>query len=213
LQGLFEGFGGKQPNLGREQLAWRRARSNVEASVDRVIGEPGITPMKRDTLLSMLASSHSLMLAIVGLGAGISHGGAKTAPEALQTFAHDVDLTLYFLAAALRGSKPASESLPQLREDHRRLVEAAGGFARRLRAGGDGPIDGEFEHAKGTGGQIRGKRFVKPTLLSRAALCTEFVLLNLQGELAFIVAGNAAAGDQIEQAFLIQLGRPTDGNL
>jgi uncharacterized membrane protein YccC len=130
LQGLFEGFGGKQPNLGREQLAWRRARSNVEASVDRVIGEPGITPMKRDTLLSMLASSHSLMLAIVGLGAGISHGGAKTAPEALQTFAHDVDLTLYFLAAALRGSKPASESLPQLREDHRRLVEAAGGFAR-----------------------------------------------------------------------------------
>jgi hypothetical protein len=36
-----------------------------------------------------------------------------------------VDLTLYFLASALRGSKPAAENLPQLREDYRKLVEAS----------------------------------------------------------------------------------------
>ena len=54
----------------------------------------------------------------------------QTDAAALQTFAHDVDLTLYFLASALRGSKPAGESLPQLREEYRKLVEARGSFAQ-----------------------------------------------------------------------------------
>ncbi|MBV8864264.1 MAG: hypothetical protein JO210_02565, partial [Acidobacteriaceae bacterium] len=43
---------------------------------------------------------------------------------AFQAFAHDVEFTLYFLAAALRGSQAATETLPRLRDDHRRLVEA-----------------------------------------------------------------------------------------
>jgi hypothetical protein len=34
-------------------------------------------------------------------------------------------------------------------------------------------------------------------LFAGAALGTEFVLLNLQGQLTFIVTGNAATGDQI----------------
>jgi hypothetical protein len=97
--------------------------------VDRVIAEPGITAIKRDTLLSMLASSHSLMLAIIGLEAGIAHSQAQTAPPASRTFAHDVDFTLYFLSAALRGSKPASENLPQLRQDHRKLLAARDSFS------------------------------------------------------------------------------------
>jgi uncharacterized membrane protein YccC len=126
LQSVLKGFEGEEPNLEKERLAWRRARTNVEASVDRVISEPGITATKQETLLSMLASSRSLMLAIVGLEAGIPQ---KTALAALETFAHDVDFTLYFLGAALRGSKPAGESLPQLREDHRKLVEARGAFS------------------------------------------------------------------------------------
>jgi uncharacterized membrane protein YccC len=127
LQGLFSGSGS---GTEEERLEWRRARSNVEASVDRVIAEPGITALKRDTLRSMLASSHSLMLAIVGLEAGMLHRQPLATTTALQTFAHDVDLTLYYLAAALRGSKPAGESLPQLREDHRKLVEAQKSFAQ-----------------------------------------------------------------------------------
>jgi hypothetical protein len=133
LQSVFKRFGeapAEQPSLERERLAWRRARTNVEASVDRVISEPGITAGKRDTLLSMLASSHALMLSIFGLEAGIGRGQQHTAPEALQTFAHDVDFTLYHLAAALRGSKPASDTLPKLREDHRKLVETRDGFSQ-----------------------------------------------------------------------------------
>ena len=133
LQSVFARFNKQaqtdRPSLGHERLQWRRARSNVESSVDRMIAEPGITAAKRDTLLSMLASSHALMLAILGLEAGIGQSQPRTPPVALQTFAHDVDLTLYHLAAALRGSKPANDTLPQLRDDHRKLIEARDSFS------------------------------------------------------------------------------------
>lgn len=119
LQRVFAGL-----KTNHERLEWRRARSNAQASVDRVISEPGITAAKRDTLLSMLASSRSLMLAVAGLEAGMREHAAQKPTAAFQTFVHDVDSTLYFLAAALRGSRTASESLPQLREDHRQLVNA-----------------------------------------------------------------------------------------
>jgi uncharacterized membrane protein YccC len=133
LQNVFAQFADGHVADGRglegKRLEWQRARSNVEASVDRVISEPGITAMKRDTLLSMLASSHALMLAVTGLEAGMVHSQTHTPTAALQTFAHDVDFTLYFLASALRGSKPAGQALPELREDHRRLIEARDSFS------------------------------------------------------------------------------------
>jgi hypothetical protein len=126
LQAVFRGFGADEPDLERERLEWRRTRSNAEASVDRVISEPGISALKRDTLLSMLASSHALMVAAVGLETGRIHKKVQPPPLALQTFAQNVDLTLYFLEAALRGSTQAGENLPRLREDYRKLVEARG---------------------------------------------------------------------------------------
>ena len=48
----------------------------------------------------------------------------QQAPEALKKFANDVEFTLYYLSAALRGSAFASANLPQLREDQRKVVEA-----------------------------------------------------------------------------------------
>jgi hypothetical protein len=57
------------------------------------------------------------------------HAPAQTPPAALQAFGHDADFTLYYLSAALRGSQPARQTLPELREDHRRLVEAPGSFS------------------------------------------------------------------------------------
>jgi uncharacterized membrane protein YccC len=134
LQGVFRRFapelGKKEAGLEEERREWRRARTNVEASVDRVISEPGITAATRDTLLSMLASSRAIMVAVFGLEAGAGHSQPATPPEALRTFARDVDFTLYHLAAALRGSKAAGESLPQLREDHRKLLEARDSFSQ-----------------------------------------------------------------------------------
>ena len=45
------------------------------------------------------------------------------------------------------------------------------------------------------------------------ALGAEFVLLDLEGQLPFFLTGDAAAGDQVQQAPVIELRGPTDGNL
>jgi len=121
------------PDLGRTldeaRREWRRKRSSAEASVDRVSAEPGTLDSTRASLDGMLASSHALVNAIMGLEAGTMEADVHTPGAALQTFANDVEFTLYYLAAALRGSPSASRNLPVLREDHRRLVEARRNFA------------------------------------------------------------------------------------
>ena len=109
--------------------AWRRTRSNAEASVDRFNSEPGAQPAKADCLGSMLASSHALMHSMMGLEAFLLQPRLHTPPETFRVFAHDVELTLYFLASALRGSAGALETLPKLREDHTRMVEARTNFS------------------------------------------------------------------------------------
>ncbi len=111
------------------RMAWRRARSNAETSIDRLAAEPGTTREQTAELTSMLASSHGLVHAMMGLEASLIRSGGHPAPEAFSTFAHDVEFTLYFLAAALRGSRAASDTLPKLREDHRRMVESRDKFA------------------------------------------------------------------------------------
>ncbi len=116
-------------DLDESRRAWRRARSNAEASVDRVSAEPKVTAEKLACLNSMLASSHALVHAIMGIEAGLIQIQPHTAPEAFETFANDVEFTLYYVAAALRGSSGATKTLPKLREDHRRLVEARENFS------------------------------------------------------------------------------------
>ena len=115
--------------LDEARREWRRKRSSAEASVDRVSAEPGTTDSTRASLAGMLASSHALVNAIMGLEAGTIETEVHTPGAALQTFANDVEFTLYYLSAALRGSPSASRNLPVLREDHRRLVEARRNFA------------------------------------------------------------------------------------
>ncbi len=109
--------------------AWRRARSNVEASVDHVSSEPRFSAEKLSCLTSMLASSHALVQAMMEMEAELTQAPLLEAPPALQTFSHDVEFTLYYLSAALRGSTAAAETLPQLRENHRRLVEERNSLA------------------------------------------------------------------------------------
>ena len=103
--------------------AWRRARSNVEASVDHVSSEPKFSTEKLSCLTSMLASSHSLVEAMMEMEAELEHASRPEAPPALKKFSNDVEFTLYYLSAALRGSVAAAETLPKLREDHRLLIE------------------------------------------------------------------------------------------
>jgi uncharacterized membrane protein YccC len=115
--------------LDETRRAWRRARTEAEASVDRVASEPGSSPATVDCLHSMLASSHALIHAVMGLEAGVIQTSAHTRPAAFRAFSNDVEFTLYYLALALRGSEFANKTLPVLREDHRRMLESRGSFS------------------------------------------------------------------------------------
>lgn len=120
MQNLLQGA--SESNTEEARQAWRRARSDAEGSVERISSEPNITAGRIGLLTSMLASSHALAESIMEMEAGtfqISVGHS----EALSNFARDVEFTLYYLSAALRGSAAAVEVLPKLREDHRRLMQ------------------------------------------------------------------------------------------
>ncbi len=153
LQALLQRFSSGPDSddvLNNRRNDWRRSRSNAEASVDRVSSEPRITARKLNCLTSILASSHALMHAMIGLEAGVigleaggigleaggmgPEAGGLLAPvddcsQPFEKFTHDVEFTLYFLSAALRGSPTAVETLPKLREDHRRMVETRNSFS------------------------------------------------------------------------------------
>jgi uncharacterized membrane protein YccC len=110
--------------LEEARSGWRLARSNAEASVDRLSGEPGARPEHIALLTSILASSHSVAYSAMVLETELRHVPAGTAIEPGRVFIHDVEFTLYYLAAALRGTGSALEALPDLRKSHRRLAEA-----------------------------------------------------------------------------------------
>ncbi|HUJ23755.1 MAG TPA: FUSC family protein [Bryobacteraceae bacterium] len=110
--------------LDRTRLAGRLARSNLEASIDRLHAEPGTSVETDRSLNSILASSHRLAHALMALEAGLYASHPAPAREAFVPFANDVELTLYYLAAALRGSPVARDTLPDLREDHYELVHS-----------------------------------------------------------------------------------------
>jgi uncharacterized membrane protein YccC len=109
-------------SLDELRLDARLARSNVEASVDRVSAEPGVSAAQVNLYIGMLASSHRLVHALMALDSGLTRSSPVPAREATKVFARDVDLTLYFLASVLRGSPAVRKQLPDLREDHRLLL-------------------------------------------------------------------------------------------
>jgi len=115
---------GSADELDRVRASARLARTNLEASVERSNAEPGASPERVRSRNSLLASSHRLAHALLALEAGLSTSRSAPPREAFRKFANDVELTLYYLAAALRGSALAPDALPDLREDHRALVHA-----------------------------------------------------------------------------------------
>ncbi len=117
-----------EAKLDQLRKAWQLKRTAAAAAVDRVCSEPGLGRVKIEALQSILASARALAYSVMGLEAGLAQSSPKFRPEAYRDFAKDVDLTLYSLGAALRGSKFANANLPQLREDHRRLLEARDAF-------------------------------------------------------------------------------------
>jgi hypothetical protein len=60
----------------------------------------------------------------MALEAGLFRSRSVPARPQFATFANDVDSTLYFLAAYLRGVPLRPGDLPDLREDHRALLRS-----------------------------------------------------------------------------------------
>ena len=115
-------------DLDRTRLAGRRARSNLEASVDRMSVEPRAAEERVRLLAGMLASSHRLAHALMALEAGLALK-REPAPREFRVFADGVELTLYYLAAVLRGSGMERHALPDLREQHHDFAQTGSGLA------------------------------------------------------------------------------------
>jgi uncharacterized membrane protein YccC len=129
---IAQAFAGESPELAaaldRSRPAARLARTNLEASVDRLVAEPATTPFERDRWQAMLASSYIFAHSVIML-----HASLLADPEALrplgenpafQDFARKISLSLEALAAALRGADRKSVQFPDLREVHYRLVHS-----------------------------------------------------------------------------------------
>lgn len=116
--------------LDRYRLAGRLARSNAQASVDRVSAEPA-SRASVGALQPILASSHRLVHAMMALESGLTSSQPVQPRTAFQPFANQVELTLFLLAAALRGSPLASDHLPDLREAHRALAKSGEAWSDR----------------------------------------------------------------------------------
>jgi uncharacterized membrane protein YccC len=112
-----------EAELDRLRMAARVARTNMDASADRLRAEPGTLPEKMQLLTAMLANCHRFVRAIMALE--VVPIGAEPARRELVDFARDVEKTVQVLCAALRGEKTSFRTLPDLREDHHRLVSAA----------------------------------------------------------------------------------------
>ncbi len=119
--------------LDRTRSAARLARTNLEASVDRLSAEPATTARERSHWNSMLASSHIYAHSIIML-----HASYLTAPQQWKTlaqsppfqdFARAVTGALESLAAMLRGRPAPAVSFPDLRAAHYQLVNSGNPLA------------------------------------------------------------------------------------
>ncbi len=117
--------------LDRAREACRLARTTLEASVARLRIEPGVAASRLTTLQAILANSHRLIHAVMALEAGLYRSQPVPPRPAFATFANNVDSTLYFLAAYLRGVEVQAGDLPDLREDHRALLQSVVSPAER----------------------------------------------------------------------------------
>src|SRR5581483_11814998 len=93
--------------------------------------EPGNSSESIRRLSGVMAASHRLVHAMMALEAGLSSSRPVPARQPFARFANDVELTLYYLASALRGSPLDHAGLPDLREDHHELVHSPEALTER----------------------------------------------------------------------------------
>jgi uncharacterized membrane protein YccC len=117
--------------LDKVRLACRLARSNAEASITRLSSEPGVSDEQLAALREILATSHRLVHAMMSLEAGLAGSAPAPPRDAFRKLASDTDVTLYYLAASLRGSAIERDHFPGLREDHHALLQSGDAHTSR----------------------------------------------------------------------------------
>lgn len=110
--------------LQRARRGARSARANLEASIDRLSSEPRTTREQLARLSAALASSHRLIHALMALDAIFSHNPALASSAPLRNYISKLEKTLTLLGITLRGVRVASKDFPNLREEHRLMVQA-----------------------------------------------------------------------------------------
>jgi uncharacterized membrane protein YccC len=81
----------------------RRARSNAEASVDRIGGEPGVTGQQASSLNAILVNSHSFVHAVMAMEARLYRNRRDVTPAWMPAFAASVETALTELSGELRN--------------------------------------------------------------------------------------------------------------
>ena len=110
--------------LDRARRGARSTRANLEASIDRLGSEPGTTREQLARLSAVLANSHRFIHALMALDAIFSHQPALSSSSPLKDFISKLEKTLALLASTLRGVRVMSKDFPNLREEHRLMVNS-----------------------------------------------------------------------------------------
>jgi hypothetical protein len=115
---------GRMADLADTRATARRARSNAQASLDRLRGEPSrqrsVQQLRQAEAL--LANASRLVRAGVALEALLRDGATLPQRDAVAGFAARVDHALAAIAAALREQRTLD--LPSLRPDERHVAQA-----------------------------------------------------------------------------------------
>ncbi len=117
--------------LDRVRLPARRARSNAEASVDRLGGEPGVAHATMHNLHTILVSSHIFVHAVMALESALYRTQSVPARPATLQFAAAADRTLQAASEALRSGHAPPNDLPDLRAEHNQIVGSKTGPGER----------------------------------------------------------------------------------
>ena len=106
--------GGSTAVIDRIRTKGRRARSNAQASVDRMTGEPGITAKQATALNAILVHSHSFVHAIMAMESHLYRQRRDATPSWMASFAHSVDQALLTLSEVTRGGATPGTRLARL---------------------------------------------------------------------------------------------------
>jgi uncharacterized membrane protein YccC len=122
---VIQAYGGENgANPGPARLRARLARSNAEASVDRLSAEPGVTRQQRATLGAIMASSHSFVHAVMAMESALYHTKPVPMRPATREFAIEVMDALGIIATWLRGQGDHHAHIPDLRTAHTGILRS-----------------------------------------------------------------------------------------